>query len=217
MVVSFLKRQGLYLQEMFNHNQDKPDTCMIQSVKKPKSASLALAPATLSQDEFESLFDRYWTHVYRVAQRLVLDPAEAEDLALEAFIRLYERLPLEESEFQVGGWLYRVATNLGLHSIRSFKRRERYELAAGKDALDLEPESHPAEVFSIKEEHTLARLALARMNERQAQLLTLRYSGLSYKEIANALALAPASIGPLLLRAEREFEACYRALSQEAE
>jgi RNA polymerase sigma-70 factor (ECF subfamily) len=53
------------------------------------------------------------------------------------------------------------------------------------------------------------------MNERQSQLLILRYSGFSYKEIASALNLAPASIGPLLVRAEREFEKQYRALAQE--
>jgi len=53
------------------------------------------------------------------------------------------------------------------------------------------------------------------MNERQSQLLILRYSGSSYKEIATALKLAPTSIGPLLLRAEREFEKKYRALAEE--
>jgi hypothetical protein len=40
---------------------------------------------------------------------------------------------------------------------------------------------------------------------------------MAYKEIAKALNLSPTSIGPLLLRAEREFEKCYRALTQEKE
>ena len=43
----------------------------------------------------------------------------------------------------------------------------------------------------------------------------MRYSGMPYKEIAKALNLSPTSIGPLLLRAEREFEKIYRALVQE--
>jgi hypothetical protein len=38
---------------------------------------------------------------------------------------------------------------------------------------------------------------------------------MAYKEIAAALSLSPASIGPLLVRAEREFEKRYRALAQE--
>jgi DNA-directed RNA polymerase specialized sigma24 family protein len=53
------------------------------------------------------------------------------------------------------------------------------------------------------------------MNPRRAELLVLRYSGMTYKDIAKALNLSPTSIGPLLLRAEREFEKLYRALDQE--
>lgn len=190
---------------------------MIQSMKKDKIAAIGISETNLSQDEFEFLFSKYWTHVYRILRRLVNDPAEAEDLALETFLRLYQHLPIAEQEFQLGGWLYRVATNLGLRSIRSFKRREHYEITAGKYALEEAPEIQPAEVFAQKENSSLARQVLAQMNERQAQLLVLRYSGLSYKEIASALKLAPTSIGTVLLRAEREFEACYRALAQEEE
>ena len=50
---------------------------------------------------------------------------------------------------------------------------------------------------------------------RELEFLVMRYAGSSYKEIAATLKLAPASIGPLLLRAEREFEKQYRALTQE--
>ena len=77
------------------------------------------------------------------------------------------------------------------------------------------PETSPAKLLEQEEERRLARLVLAGMNERQAQLLVLRYSGLAYKEIASSLGLAPTSIGPLLLRAEREFEKRYRALAEE--
>jgi len=190
---------------------------MIQSMKKDKPAPLAISEPDLSQADFESLFGRYWAHVYRILRRLVIDPAEAEDLALETFMRLYQRLPIEEKGFSLGGWLYRVATNLGLRSIRSFKRREHYELTAGKHALEQEPVSEPLEELIQKETQLIARQALGRMSERGSQLLVLRYSGLSYKEIASALALSPTSIGPLLLRAEREFEACYQALVREEE
>jgi len=115
----------------------------------------------------------------------------------------------------MGGWLHRVATNLGLQSIRSFKRREQYEMAAGRRALDDPLETRPAELLSQEEERRLARLALSNMDKRRAQLLILRYSGVKDKDIAEALGLSPTSIGPLLLRAEREFEKNYLALTQE--
>jgi RNA polymerase sigma-70 factor (ECF subfamily) len=165
--------------------------------------------------EFERLFLEHWASVYRVLHRLVGDPAEAEDLALEAFLRLYRQTGKQTDGLNPGGWLYRVATRLGLHSIRSWKRREHYELTAGKYALEESEQSSPAEILAQEEERQQVRLVLSRMSERQSQLLILRHSGLSYKEIGEALDLAPASIGSLLVRAEREFEKQYRALAQE--
>lgn len=187
---------------------------MIGSMKPLKTDVIGTIQESGSSD-FEALFLEHWAPVYRVLCRLVGDPAEAEDLALETFFRLYQRSPRKEPGFNPGGWLYRVATNLGLQSIRSWKRRERYELTAGKHALEETQADHPAEIMAQEEERRLVRLALARMNERQSQLLIMRHSGSSYKEIAESLGLAPTSIGPLLLRAEREFEKYYRALAQE--
>jgi RNA polymerase sigma-70 factor, ECF subfamily len=165
--------------------------------------------------EFETLFQEHWAQVYRLLRRIVGDPSEAEDLALETFLRLYSQRPKQEDGFNLGGWLYRVATNLGLHSIRSWKRRENYELTAGKFALENSREESPAEILAQDEERQQVRRVLSGMNQKQSQLLILRHSGLSYQEIASTLGLAPTSIGPLLVRAEREFEKQYRALAQE--
>ena len=198
-----------------NREQNMSDKSMMYLMKKRRANVRETAQADSYPTEFESLFMEQWPRIYRLLCRLVGDPAEAEDLALETFMRLYQRHPTPESGFNLGGWLHRVATNLGLQSIRSFKRREHYEMTAGKDALEGKPENRPAEIHAQEEEHRLARQALAQMNERQARLLVLRYSGLAYKEIARELSLSPTSIGPLLLRAEREFEKRFRALSEE--
>jgi RNA polymerase sigma-70 factor (ECF subfamily) len=168
-------------------------------------------------DDFESLFHEYWAPIHRLLVRMVVDPAEAEDLALETFFRLHQYRPAFGEEFNIRGWLHRVATNLALHSIRSFKRREQYELEAGKGALEQAPENQPQVIIDEQEDQRHARLALAQMNSRQAELLVMRYSGMSYKDIAVALNLSPTSIGPLLLRAEREFEERFRALNREEE
>ena len=173
------------------------------------------AQNTHEDRSFDELFLEHWSRVYGTLVRLVGDPAEAEDLALETFLRLYRNHPLPETGFNLVGWLHRVAINLGLHSIRSFKRRERYELTAGKGTLDEAPENRPAELQAKKEERHIVRMILAHMDSRKAQLLIMRHSGASYKEIAAALSLSPTSIGPLLLRAEREFEKRYRALNPE--
>ena len=171
--------------------------------------------AGLQSETFEVLFAEHWPRVYRVLLRLVGDPAEAEDLALESFFRLYNHRAAGAADFNPGGWLHRVAVNLGLHSIRSFKRRERYELAAGKGALAEAPEDRPPELVDSAQDQQMVRIVLADLPSRQSELLILRHSGASYKETAAALGLAPSSIGPSLLRAEREFEKRYRALVRE--
>ncbi len=178
----------------------------------PRNGSAEAAPDSRS---FDDLFLEHWSPIYRLLVRMTGDPAEAEDLALETFFRLYRQPPRPGAGYNPGGWLYRVATNLGLRSIRSFKRREQYEMVAGKGALEELSEDRPAVILEKKEQHILARQALARMDPRRAELLALRYSGMSYKDIAKSLGLSPTSIGPLLLRAEREFEKVYRALDPE--
>jgi RNA polymerase sigma factor (sigma-70 family) len=187
---------------------------MIDLMKKTRSDA-AQTTAESRSLALEALFAEHWAHVFRVLVRLVGDPAEAEDLALETFLRLYQRGLLSQQDFNFGGWLHRVAVNLGLESMRAFKRRERHELEAGRWDLEQAPEVQPAEILAQDEERRLARQVLSQMNERQTQLLTLRYSGASYKEIAEALGLSSTSVGPLLLRAEREFEKRYLALVKE--
>ena len=187
----------------------------LMKIRKVRAAALEAADSDSSLQAFEKYFEEHWASIYRLLARMLGDPAEAEDLALEAFLRLYQRHPEAGTESNLGGWLYRVATNLGLHSIRGLKRRERYELSAGKGILEEAPEDRPAEILAREEERHMARRVLAEMNSRQSELLVMRYSGMAYKDIAAALNLAPASIGPLLVRAEREFEKRYRALVQE--
>jgi RNA polymerase sigma factor (sigma-70 family) len=197
-------------------DESLPPESVSYRMKLHKSKNLSnTTSAEAPSAAFESLFYEHWAPIYRLLLRLVIDPAEAEDLALEAFFRLYQRRSTPEREFNTRGWLHRVATNLALHSIRSFKRREHYEITAGKGALDEAPENRPAEILAEKEDRRFARLALTRINPRQAELLIMRYSGMAYKDIAVALSLSPTSIGPLLLRAERDFAKHYRALVEE--
>ncbi|MBI3242136.1 MAG: sigma-70 family RNA polymerase sigma factor [Chloroflexi bacterium] len=165
--------------------------------------------AQTRQDEagFESVFLQNYTRVYGVLFRLVGDRAEAEDLALETFWQLWQKPPSRPDN--LGGWLYRVATNLGYNALRAAKRRANYEEQAGRDALDLNASPNPEQEAERAAGRGRARDVLRQLPARDAQLLILRHSGLSYKEIAAALNVSPNSIGTLLARAEEEFEKRY--------
>jgi RNA polymerase sigma-70 factor (ECF subfamily) len=183
-----------------------------QNAKEAKSAKAAGEV----EDVFEAAFREHWPRVHALLCRLVGEADEAEDLALETFWRLH-RSPAPLAHQQgLRGWLYRVATNLGLNALRARKRRQRYEEQAGYASyleLQMSPPGDPADEVERAQERGHVRLTLAQMKPRSAQLLVLRHSGFSYVEIAAALGIAPASVGALLARAEREFEERFKRLT----
>ena len=152
------------------------------------------------ENQFEEVFQDYWPRLVAVLNRILGDPAEAEDLALETFWRLHHNPPAETNLEQVGGWLYRVATNLGLNALRARQRRRRYENEAGQQIWEEQTSPDPADMLERSEQQARVRTILARMRPRAARLLVLRHSGLSYQELARVLRIAPGSVGTLLVR-----------------
>jgi RNA polymerase sigma-70 factor (ECF subfamily) len=177
---------------------------MVMTLSRPQSQ---IAQASHATPDFEALFLQHWNRLCGLLYHLVGDWSEAEDLALEAFVQLYRRPPAEDDN--LGGWLYRVGTNLGLNALRARKRRQRYEEQAGMQILNDNPSGDPATVIERAQAYERVRDVLKDMKPRSAQMLILRHSGISYAEIAAALDIAPGSVGTLLARAEKEFERLY--------
>jgi len=164
-----------------------------------------------SRLDFEAAFEQHWAPLCRMVYRLTGDWSEAEDLALEALMQLYRHPPADANN--LSGWLYRVATNLGLNALRARKRRQLYESEAGDLVLHSAQPDDPASSLEQQAERQRVRETLRSIKPRSAQVLILRYSELSYAEIAAALEVAPGSIGTMLARAEQEFEQAYKRLS----
>lgn len=183
---------------------------MTVSVKKrqPKSAHIESNTTAFEVNDFETLFNTHWARVYGVIYRIIGDPAETQDLALESFLRLHQRPPRHGTNLH--GWLYRVATNLAFNALRAKKRRAGYEAEAGKVAMEKSAAVNPILAVEQSEERRLVRQALSKMKARSAKILLLRHSGFSYAEIADAVGLATSSVGTLLARAEQEFVRHYR-------
>jgi RNA polymerase sigma-70 factor (ECF subfamily) len=168
-------------------------------------------PTTSEADGMlEAAFEEHWSSVCKTLYTLVGDWGEAQDLALEAFWRLYTARPQDLTN--PGGWLYRVATNLGLNAIRARRRRQRYEEEAGALRLQRVDILNPAQEVERRETQEQVRHVLGRMKPRRAQLLILRYTDHTHAEIADILGIAPGSVGTLLARAEKDFEQRYQAL-----
>jgi len=162
--------------------------------------------------EFETLFVKHYPRIIGILWRIVGDHGRAEDLASEVFLKLYRRPLAQEPEANVGGWLYRTATNLGIDALRAMARRSRFEQAAGQNAGQHKPAENGFERVARFERAHRVRTVLAELKPAQAQLLLQRASGDSYKELSVALEIEPGSVGTLLVRAEAAFEQRYREL-----
>ncbi len=167
-------------------------------------------PGQDAERVLERALEEHWHRVCAVLYRLVGDWDEAEDLALEVFYRLHKRPPRDVEK--VASWLYRVATNLGYNAIRARRRRRHYEEAAGKLECQRVVSMDPEREVERRQAQRRIREVLSGMRPRFARLLVLRQFGLSYAELAEALGIAPGSVGTLLARAESAFEAGYLAL-----
>jgi RNA polymerase sigma-70 factor (ECF subfamily) len=167
-----------------------------------------------SESTFEAVFFEYYARMVAVLCRIVGDRAQAEELASDTFLKLYERPSSPERYQNVGGWLYRTATRLALDSLRSLNRRRRYDPDAGERLARSASPADPLDQMIAAERSKNVRAALAALKPLQAQALALRASGLAYKEVAAALGVKPTSVGRLLARAEEAFEKAYRRVEK---
>jgi RNA polymerase sigma-70 factor, ECF subfamily len=153
--------------------------------------------------DFEAVFRDHYARIARVIARVVRDPARAEDLAIEVFLKLW--LSRRAQPDNPGAWLYRVAVRRALDELRRQTRRARYESLV----KFIRRVPTPEETHSVHEERERVRRVLAVMQPRQAELLLLRSDGLSYEELAAALDLNVASVGTFLVRAQQAFRKEY--------
>ena len=151
-----------------------------------------------NEESFEALFTSQYGRVAGIANRVLADPHEAEDVAQEVFID-FNRLHSASAPY-AAAWLYRAAAHKALNRVRGRRRRERRELSQATD--EGSSTMDPQHVLETSEDRRMVRLALARLAPKPATVLVLRASGLSYAEVAQALGVGIGQIGTLLRRAE---------------
>jgi RNA polymerase sigma-70 factor (ECF subfamily) len=181
-------------------------------------ADHATAVSHRPAERFDELFRELYPRLVPLAERLLGDRAEAEDVVQEAFLRLARSRShlLERPDEVVGAWLRRVVLNLGINRLRDRRRADARLLRATRLDTALDPERDPGDDDSPShallraEARDEVRAVLAGLPARQRACLLLRHAGHSYAEIAATLGIAIGSVGVYLARGERAFRAAYR-------
>ena len=157
--------------------------------------------------EFDALYQNYHSLVYQRLYYLLGEREAARELTQEVFLKLHRSPPHDHSG--LGGWLLRVAANLGYNYLRGEARRRRREEGQYREEADVIPLE---EAVIRDQEAKRVHRCLAQLEPRDRVCLLLKNAGHSYTEIAAVIEAEKSSVGTILARARQRFRELYHEL-----
>jgi len=176
--------------------------------------------------QFEVFMKNYQNLVFSTAMRLLANPAEAQDISQEVFLKAYQRFSeLKESQ-TVGGWLRTVTTNMCLNHLSRY--RARWSFFSDLFHRGSDDEEHEIEFQSPEnieddmaraDRHQLVEQALQKLPANQRVPLVLYHlEGLKYEEIASKLKISLGKVKTDIFRGREALRKSLRIqLAQENE
>jgi RNA polymerase sigma factor (sigma-70 family) len=178
--------------------------------------------ATLSDDDlvarfragdeaaFTEIHRRFRSQLVAFARRMLRGSGhDAEDVVQETFIRAYRGLRVTDRAMALRPWLYMIARNRALDELRTPRRTECYDDAAGLVAV---PAADPAQRVAERDEMRQLVAEIARLPERQRLALVLReFDGCTHAETARALRTTVPATKSLIIRARSKLGAAVQA------
>ncbi len=180
------------------------------------------ASATGAPMDPVAVFETYRDRIYRYALRLVRDPAEADDLVQDTFMRAHTRMASLRDPSAAGTWLFRIATNLAHDRFRSASSSGGRIRSLDRPAEEGRPpasaqladEEAPRidEVIEKEEMSECVRDYIDGLpDDYRAVLLLKDLQGLTNPEIAEMLECSVATVKIRLHRARRKLKAVLEA------
>jgi RNA polymerase sigma-70 factor, ECF subfamily len=167
---------------------------------------------------FAELVGRYQHRLVGVMNHLVGHPDEAEDLAQEVFLRVYRTRQKYTPKAKFATWLFTIANNLALNSLRDRRRKPVVSLdppdASASSSwrvgqLAADRGQPPTQNLQQVELEAVIRRALDQLNDRQRMAVVLnKFEDLNYAEIAEVMGLTTKAVKSLLSRARSRLREC---------
>ncbi len=160
--------------------------------------------------DWSEVYQQTYGDVFRFLVGKVWDRERAQDLAQETFVRALRHDPDNPR-----AWLFSVAANLARDEARSAVRR-RGHLTLLKNEAKETVEAEAPEKIEAEETRGWVEAAMARLSERDREVLLLWSAGNSYDDIARVTNLAVGAIGTTLARARKRLMDAYEGLEKDA-
>jgi RNA polymerase sigma-70 factor (ECF subfamily) len=181
-----------------NRRMDKADT---EAIRKVLAGD---------RDAYRVLMERHFHAVVRVAFRITGDEADAEEVAQEAFLRAYNKLPTFRQDAAFSTWVMRIAMNTSLNLVERRKRDLSYrapriadEPTADDETVRIADTNHgPEDALLNREAVSIREAAMAQLTPMERTAFTLRHmEDVSMTEIATALNITVNSAKQAVFRA----------------
>ncbi len=156
---------------------------------EPTDAQLLAAMAEKKQWALAKLYDRYAGALYRLALKILEEPALAQDALHDAFLIAWHKAAMyNETRGNVSAWLIVLCRNLSIdrYRVKMNLASRRVEIESA-DELLLQGGANPESEAMASEDGRLIRIALEKLPNEQKQVIELAYfRGMSQQEIAEA-------------------------------
>jgi len=181
-----------------------------------KDPEFDLIRAVAGGDEaaFEELVKRYQAPIITFIYRYVGDLYSAQDLAQEAFLRIFQAAPSFKPKGKVSSWVFKIAYNLSANELKRRKRIADFHLRMSREdhnILGRPQKNHQVEAGAREKEERLTAALLELPESQRAALLLKVNEGLSYLEISTILNVSVASVESLIFRARNRLKQLVKA------
>jgi RNA polymerase sigma-70 factor, ECF subfamily len=185
---------------------------MTDVLRDDPDAALVLRAGAGDQAACAALVDRWLRPVHRLAHRVLGNAADADEVAQEAFLRVWQHAPRWKPRAKFSTWLFRMAHNLCVDRLRARRATEDAALdVLGDDGASAREVERHATATSV-------RAAVASLPVRQRIALTLcHFEELTNIEAAEVMGVSIEALESLLARARRSLRGTLAALLDEAE
>lgn len=173
-------------------------------------------------DAFNQLILHYQNLAFTVAYRLLNNPATAEDICQDAFLKAYQKLKLFKGN-TLKSWLMRIVTNTAIDHIRQTKRKQEVDLYPQDEYQEenqnvvwlIDPTQSPEEQAIQSDLNQAIQNCINSLPpEFRAVFVLIDVQAFDYKEASQSLSVPLGTIKSRLLRARKKIQACLLAIGE---
>jgi RNA polymerase sigma-70 factor (ECF subfamily) len=161
------------------------------------------------QTAFRKIVEAWQDLVYNTAIGIVQNAEDAEDVAQEVFVQVYESIHNFKGESKLSTWLYRITISKAMDHIRHKNRKKRFAFVKNlftdqNEAVVHPPDfNHPGVILDKREKSATLMKAVSELPDNQRIAFTLhKIEGLSYQEISEVMESTVSSVESLMHRAK---------------